>query len=117
MRQLTFKTYLEFYLRDVSGEATVNIHRLVRLSKDNIRIIDPLILYAVVSNKKHILAKYIDSNKTSLLKELNFNNFLDDKFSDFSFSKIWKSYQRKINVSKANDDIKKRARDNLQNLF
>ena len=117
MRQLTFETFLKQYLADISGQPYLNIHKLVQLSEDNIRIIDPLILYSLFTNKVNILSKYLDAKQHPLLKELNINNYLDEKFHNYSFTKIHDSYLNRINASKYDNDIKSMIRQNILKMM
>ncbi len=117
MRQMTFINYLKYYLSDVSGQKTVSIHKLYNLSKNNIRIISPLILYCVFSDKQNIFFKYFNVEEFPLIEQLNRDNFLDSKFAEYDFQKIHQSYLRKINVTKYDDEIKLLVRNNILKLM
>ena len=101
MRSLTFDKFIKQYLMDVSGQPSFSIHKLARLSKKNVRIVDPLILYCVFEDKMDIYQKYltIDQNLASLNKD----NYLDNRYSDYGFQKIYQSYTRKSNLINENN--------------
>lgn len=115
MRHLTFNKFLEQYLADISGQSSFSIHKLAKLSKKNIRITDPLILYCLLHDKMEIYNKYCDYNRD--LECLNKNNYLDDKYSDYAFQKIYQSYLRKINIPKYDLQTKALIRDNIINMM
>ena len=114
MRRLTFKTFLEQYLADISGQSSLSVHKLVKLSNNNIRILDPLILYSLFTNKMTVLFKYIDINLHSLLKELDISNYLDEKFyNNYSFIKIHDSYINRVKTPEYDNNIKSMIRKNI----
>ena len=115
MRYMTFNNYLKQYLADVSGQSSFSIHKLTKLSKRNVRILDPLILYCLFEDKMNIFNKYCSCNHN--LESLNKNNFLDDKYSDYAFQKIYQSYTRKNNLSKYDLQTKGLIRDNILKLM
>ncbi len=109
MRKLTFRTFIKRYLVDISGQQTLNIHKLAKLSKKNVRVIDPLILYCLFENKMNVLSRYLNTNVEGLTTE----NFLDDKFSSYSFQKIYQSYLRKLKINEFDNETKSLIRDNI----
>ena len=109
MRQLTFKTFLKQYLADVSGRKSLSIHKLANLSKKNIRIVDPLILYCLLDNKLNTLSKYLSIEISGLTQE----NFLDEQFSIYSFQKIYQSYLRKNKINEFDNETKSLIRINI----
>lgn len=118
MRQVTFETFLEQYLSDVSSQSTLSIHKLVKLSKRNYRIVSPLVLYCLFSNKMDILLKYINTNKYPFLSELTPENYLDDKYSkDYSFQNIHRSFTRRLCFFENENITKSLARDNILKIM
>ena len=117
MRKLTFKTYLKQYLVDVSGQRSLSIHKLAILSKDNIRLVDPLILHSVMNNKMNVLFKYLDISKYPLVLALTKNNYLDKSFSIFEFRKIHQSYIRKANSIEYDNETKSLIRKNILKMM
>ena len=117
MRELTFKTFLEQYLRDVSGQKTLSIHKLVELSNYNKRIVDALILYCALNNKIEILKKYIDLKEFHSLENINKDNYLNNQFSNYSFIKIYQSYLRKKNTVTYDNEIKSMIREKILTIM
>ena len=118
MRKITFETFLKQYIEDVSGEKTLNIHKLIKLSKSNHRIITSLVLYCLFKNKMHILFKYIDRDRYPMLNELTIDNYLDDKFIlYYDFQKVHTSYRRRRNRIIYDDDIKSLVRVNILKMM
>ena len=117
MRKLTFKTYLKQYLVDVSGQRSLNIHKLAILSKNNLRLVNPLILHCVLNDKTNVLFKYLDINKYPLVLALTKNNYLDKDFNIFEFKKIHQSYIRKANTIEYDNETKSLIRKNILKMM
>ena len=113
MRKLSFETFLKNYLSDVSGKKSVSIHYMSELSKDNVRVIDPLVLYCLYKNKMNIFFKYFKDDKYSDLKSLTKSNYLDASYSHYSFQKIRQSYERKASTPLYDNQTKSLIRDNI----
>ena len=117
MRELTFETFLKQYLKDVSGANSLSIHKLSDLSKKNKRIVDPLILHCLLNNKMNILFKYLDAEERTKLDILTKDNYLDNRFSNYSFIKIYQSYQRKKNTVTYDNEIKSMIREKILTIM
>lgn len=118
MRKLTFITFLERYIYDLTKDISLNIHKLLTLHNDNHRIREVTILYAVFSNKKEILMKYLnDEKEKQLINKLSKKNYLDDAFDEYNFKKIWNSYLNTVNRCKYNNDIKSKIRNKIVSLM
>lgn len=115
MRGLSFNKYLKLYLVDVSGQSSFSIHKLAKLSKKNIRIVDPLVLYCLLEDKMTIYNKYCGFNQE--LKSLSKDNFLDDRYKDYAFQKIHQSYIRKTKVFEYELETKKLIRENILKMM
>ena len=115
MRTLTFRSFLKQYLMDVSGQDSFSVHKLCKLSKKNVRIADPLILYCVFEDKLDIYQKYmtIDEKLDSLTRD----NFLDNKYSEYGFQKINQSYIRRSNSYQYDLQTKNLIRNNIIKLM
>ena len=57
MQRLTFHRYLQRYVRSLSIANTNSIYKLVREVPDNLRLREPLFLYAYSFNKMDVLLK------------------------------------------------------------
>jgi len=111
MRKLSFHGFLKQYLLDLSGQNSLSIHKLSRLSKKNYRLVDPLLLYCLLENKLNIYYKYFEQNQNLVL--LTKENFLDEAYSNYSFQKIYQSYLRRINTYEYDLQTKSLIRDNI----
>jgi hypothetical protein len=102
MQQLTFHRYLERYVRSLSNTKTNSVHKLVKEVPENLRLKEPLFLYALCFNKMDLLLKasvnyimypeYADLsskyNQSEFLKLLmNDNTQLNDLYR-----KVYRSY-------------------------
>lgn len=117
MRKITFNSFVERYLIDVSGTRTLSIHKLYLMCRDNCRIVDPLCLYCVLNKKTDIFFKYFSDEKYDIFKSLTKDNFLDKRYSDYSFQKIYQSYLRKVNISQYDNEIKTKIRKNIIDMM
>lgn len=118
MREMTFKAYTKYYLRDLTGSRSLNIHKLAKKLDKNRRLLEPLILYCLYFNKKEILKKYVGQKYLDIVNEIAIDNVFDEKYRyEYTFLKIRTSYQRKINVYNYDRDIKSHLRDNIKTLM
>lgn len=115
MNRILFHNYLKKYLQLVANKKTVSVGYLFSASKNNVRIIDPLILYCVYNNKTKVLDKYTNEY-SHLYKKLKESNYDFDNFKDFSFSKIYDSYQHDYNRINYDNDTKLKMRKNILNI-
>ena len=113
MRKLSFNSYLEQYLKDISGDVSLSVSKLVKKAKKNYRILDPLILYCALTDKRELFNKRSKNKHKELIDSLTVDNFLSDKYQNYNFSKIWDSYQHRVNVMDYNNVIKSRIRINI----
>ena len=113
MRKLSFNSYLEQYLKDISGDVSLSVSKLVKKAKKNYRILDPLILYCALTDKRELFNKRSKNKYKELIDSLTIDNFLSDKYQNYNFSKIWDSYQHRVNVMDYNNVIKSRIRLNI----
>ena len=117
MRQIVFNEHLKDYLMDVSGQKTLNIHKLVNMCKKNYRLFDSLILYCALNKKKELFNRYTNNRFAGLIESINEQTFLTDAFKDYDFAKIWESYQHRINRFSYDERIKERIRNNTISLI
>ena len=117
MRELSFNGYLEQYIKDISGDNSLSVSKLVKKAKKNYRIIDPLILYCALTNRKELFNKYTRNKYKELIENLTVDNFLNDEYQNYSFSKIWDSYQHRSNIVDYNNAIKSRIRVNILKMM
>lgn len=117
MRKQTFLGFLKYYLKDLTNSSVLSIHKLVNQSKTNYRLIDPLIIYCAFTSKQEILNKYTNDEYSKVLESLNENNFLSEKYKDYSFSKIYNSYKNKQNVPENDNALKEKIRKKTISLM
>lgn len=115
MNKILFANYLKKYLFLVSNKKTTSINYLFNASKNNVRIIDPLILYCVFNNKTNLLNKCTDKyvNLYSKIKEANYHF---ENFKDFDFVKIYDSFLHESNRINYDNDTKLKMRENILNI-
>lgn len=115
MNKILFANYLKKYLSLVTNKKTTSVSYLFKESKNNSRVIDPLILYCVFNNKTKILDKYTNkySHLYSKIKNSN-NNY--ESFKDYSFAKIYDSFLHESNRIVYDNDTKSKMRKNILDL-
>ena len=113
MRKLSFNSYLEQYLKDISGDVSLSVSKLFKKAKKNYRIVDPLILYCALTDKRELFNKRSKNKYKELIDSLTIDNFLSDEYQNYNFSKIWDSYRHRVNVMDYNNVIKSRIRVNI----
>ena len=113
MRKLSFNSYLEQYLKYISGDVSLSVSKLFKKAKKNYRIVDPLILYCALTDKRELFNKRSKNKYKELIDSLTIDNFLSDEYQNYNFSKIWDSYQHRVNVMDYNNVIKSRIRVNI----
>ena len=117
MRQLTFKTYLKEYLRDISGSHSLSLRHLVEESHTNRRITSSLILYCVFEDKIKLFNQLTGSQFQDKIANLSTENFLSEPFQMFDFEKIWNSYLSRLNRTSFETKTKETARKSLLMLL
>ncbi len=117
MRHLTFITFLKQYMLGLSDSRSLSVHKLTKEIKKNYRLTDSLILYCALTDKKESFNKYSRGKYASLIVDLNKDTFLDKKYMNYDFAKIWDSYQNRIRRFAYDNSIKSKARDNIISLM
>ncbi|MDZ4064079.1 MAG: hypothetical protein U1E22_05360, partial [Coriobacteriia bacterium] len=69
MRRLTFKGFLQSYVRALTGEDTLALPRLAALSKTEPRLVEPLLLWAAVTDRTERLGRLLEGRQ-ELLQQL-----------------------------------------------
>lgn len=111
MRKLSFTGFLKQYIKDVSGLDTLSIHKLVLASKKNYRMVDSLLLYCVFTDSKDLLNKYSNNKYFTLMNELNRDNFLDNRYQEYDFQKIWEAYENSNKKVEYENEFKTKLRE------
>ena len=113
MRKMGFVGFLKKYISDVSGVNSLSIHKLVKLSKKNHRLFDSLLLYCVITNRKELFNKYTNNQFYTLVEELKRDNFLDERFLDYDFKKIWEAYLTSNKRIDYENEFKSKLRESI----
>lgn len=109
MRTLTFEGFLKSYVYELSNSKTTRLSILTRELPNNPRLREPLFLYAIQTDKYHILnhilesdpeldALYKDTLDDKLIHKLN----TADQDLGIEYIKVWRSYLAKRD--KSNND-------------
>ena len=117
MRELTFEGFLRRYLRGLSNGGTLSLYKLAEeAAGSNPRLREPLLLYALFSDKTELLLKAV---KDQCLKQeyLNLLNRYDKDKMQLALStqsselgtrylKVWRSYVSQKNRLSTDDEMK-----------
>ncbi len=112
MRKLTFKSYLQAQLMELSGIKTTSLYRYSALAVDNARLCNALSLYLVLyandSIKNRLLKKYDCLNKESKrLAQLNDKNLANSFSDDLSeYKTIYENYLYRIDKKNREEKVK-----------
>ena len=90
---------------------------VVKLSKSNIRIISPLILYCLFNKKINLLLRYLGKDKYKEIMSLSVDNYLDEKYSKYDFQKIYQSFIRRTNLYNYDNQTKSLIRENILSMM
>lgn len=108
MRELTFAGFLKSYVRSLSKAETNSLYKLAKeAADDNPRLHEPLLLYAVFTDKTDVLlraakvpALYTEyKNLADRYDKAGFEAALQDESSPLpaEYKKVWRSYLSKKN--------------------
>lgn len=117
MRELTFKGFLSRYVKQLSVNDTSSLYKLaMEASTNNPRLREPLLLYAMFSDKQDVLMRAIKTpdlrsefeNITLRYTVAEVLNMLEERSVLLSedYHKVWRSYISEKNRHK-NDDYTK----------
>jgi len=117
MRRLTFKGYLESYVRSLAGENTLALPRLAELCRSEPRLAEPLLLWATASgNSTRLLGLLGDCPDLRLeletLVDMHGTGSLstvlasEDPRLRPEYSKVWRSYVVRRDAPKRDAQLK-----------
>lgn len=126
MRELTFRGFLQQYVQELSGSKTTSLYKLANEATTNLRLREPLMLYAMYSNKTSVL---LQATKDEALKAI-YSRFaqthtceqLNDAFNsevttlDNEYRKVWRSYQARKHRCVTDDHTKELMRQKIKRL-
>lgn len=127
MRELTFKGYLTQYVRQLSYQETNSLYKLaVEASSNNPRLKEPLLLYALYSQKQDALLlatrqSSLHADYTYLLSSYSADamTYLFEQSSPdlpMEYHKVWRSYQSQKNKGQADNHTKELMRMKVKRL-
>ena len=127
MRELTFKGFLARYVKQLSKSNTNSLYKLAKeASNDNARLREPLLLFALCSDKQtvllqatkdeNLLAEY--QKMISLYTASHMMQMLEERDSMLpnGYHKVWSSYQVQKNRGKSDDHTKELIRQKIKGL-
>lgn len=117
MRELTFRGFLTQYVRQLSGKDTTSFFKLVEeANNDNPRLREPLLLFALYSNKQNVLLRASKSTHlyfpyAELLQTYDAESMTEclvarSELLPEEYHKVWRSYQSVKNRSQTDDYTK-----------
>jgi len=124
MRQLTFSGFLESYVEYLSGEGTRALPRFVALLPAEPRLVEPLLLWATVTDRSERLARLLAEDQ-SLLAELRLlvslaeEGCLEEALASGDprlrpeYAKAWRSYAVRRDAPARDARLKLRARERV----
>lgn len=127
MRELTFRGFLTQYVRQLSEQETNSLYKLAaEAGSSNPRLREPLLLYAVYSQKQDVL---LLATKDTALREqysrlvLRFTmeamtELLEQEspLLESEYHKVWRSYQSRKNRGQADSHSKELMRKKVKRL-
>lgn len=110
MRNLTFKGFLQQYLKELSLCGSCGVVRLSKELENNARLLEPLALYAVLINNNEYFSKINNQALISEIKKLTAFDDIEDSLSKgflgIGYTKVYNSYQCRINRFHSEDETK-----------
>lgn len=123
MKVFTFNGFLSQYVCRLSGLETKNLNRLTQEACNNVRLIEPLVLYAIFANKADMMLKA--SRKTNL-SEVHINileNYSKEQIRQLlkeqseelpeEYLKVWRSYLVVRNATQRDNHVKELMREKI----
>lgn len=105
MRKITYVGFLEKYICELSGIRTTSVSKNIKLISVYPRILEPLALYAVLTNTSENIIK----KNAALLDEYNLIKSYNGEYDRLPgvYQKVYKSYIYASSQKKRDDDTKK----------
>lgn len=124
MRRLTLRGFLESYVVYLAGENTLALRRLVALMPHEPRLVEPLLLWATVTNRSERLGRLLAEHPVllaelrlleSLAKEGRLEAVLaaEDPRLRPEYSKAWRSYVARRDAAARDARLKLEARERV----
>lgn len=110
MKPLTFKGFLKAYLSELSLCGSSSVRKLEKEVDNNLRLLEPLVLYAKMTLTKEQLSKFKNKRVKGALKDLQLYSdveyALQKKMLPETYQKVYNSYFIKTNRVKNEDHTK-----------
>jgi hypothetical protein len=123
VRRLTFKGFLESYVKYLSGEDTVDLTRLSSLLSDEPRLAEPLVLWAVVTGRGVRLAELLKkeplASEVRAVEQLAEAGRLEKTLAAADpglrpeYAKAWRSYVSRRDAASRDARLKLEARERV----
>ena len=121
MRRLTFEGYLSSYVQQLAGQNTLSLSNLLGVAQKEPRLVEPLLLWAVVSGRAERLSRLLDGQRR---QEQDLKNLVglwqrgkleselaaDTSSVRLEFKKVWRSYVVRRDAPTRDAQLKLEAR-------
>jgi len=127
MRRLTFPGFLQTYVRALSGEDTLALPRLAILSQSEARLVEPLLLWAAVTDRAKRLGRLLEGRPSlqqelQTLARLRLAGCLESELAASSpnlrpeYFKVWHSYVVRRDVLIRDKELRLKVRKRVLEL-
>jgi len=127
MRRLTFAGFLQSYVRALSGEDTLALPRLASLSETEARLVEPLLLWATVTDRARRLNGLLKGRQAlqqelQALVQLQSSGRLESELADADsslrseYSKVWHSYTVRRDAASRDKELRLKVRERVLEL-
>lgn len=127
MRRLTFIGFLESYVRALSAQDTLSIRRLAELSADEPRIVEPLLLWTVVTGRAGKMDGLLAGRgylrgELAVLARLQTEGALESSLAEEDpalrpeYAKVWRSYVARRDAVQRDKELRLEARKRILEL-
>ena len=127
MRELTFKGFLAQYVKQLSAQNTNSLYKLAaEASDDNLRLREPLLLYAMLSEKQDVLLKaaknlVLHKHYSEMVSQYTSEELIvlleqESPELEEGYHKVWRSYQSRKNRCQADNHTKELMRKKVKRL-
>lgn len=127
MRRLTFPGFLQSYVKALSGEDTLALPRLAVLSEAEARLVEPLLLWAAVTDRAKRLDGLLEGRQVlqqelKTLARLQSTGRLEGELADSSptlrpeYSKVWHSYTTRRDAPTRDKELRLKVRKRILEL-
>jgi hypothetical protein len=121
MRQLTFKGFLEPYVKHLAGRQTLALSQLAALTRSEPRLAEPLLLFAVTTGRASRLSSLLEgrgalerelATLVSLEQQGRLESALatEDRRLRPEYSKVWRSFVVRRDAYARDEQLKLEAR-------